>query len=613
MSKWCAVSRAGAMVAIMLSVCGAQPGMLTTLADGGVTVPHSTALVPTGGFTIEAWFYLDPSSPVPGGYSSIARKDRGGYASLPSYLFRVLNPNGGPLQLEYHLGSGGFHTLTAPTPTPVNAWHHAAATYDGTHARLYLDAVLIAQMIQPGVLSAGGYGILRLADGHGTDTDSWKGSLDNIRIWSVARTASELASTMNYELPGEPGVVAEWQFNFDYLDSTGQHHGTGSSAVGLFPSTSPVIGHYLTAPSIAPIGSPLQYDLRIGTASPYIFDISGSGTSPGTAIPGVGTIPLNRPFLNFDYGAALPPGLVQGFSGVAAGPVLVHPVLNVPLDPTLVGLQLHASFVLLDPMGPFGVGFIGNAAATTVVGPGPSILTVSPNTSPQSGGWPITIAGNHFQGGAQVTVGGAAALNVVVVDPQTITCDTPPGNLGPADVTVVNPDALSSTLLGGVTYVEDLALTSVAPVPAASGALVVITGTGFQPGLSLDVGGINVVPSSVTSSSVTYVNPPAVPCGAHVTVTNPDSQTGSLPVNPDPTITQLMPPTTPAIGGSTFFIVGSNFFAGSTVIVGGTPATVNIVNEGVIAVTAPPGTPGPAAVVVATPSGCAATATLFYQ
>ena len=67
-------------------------------------------------------------------------------------------------------------------------------------------------------------------------------------------------------------------------------------------------------------------------------------------------------------------------------------------------------------------------------------------------GTPITITGTNFQVGAQVTIGDLPAGDVVVQDSTTITANTPGLPVGPADVTVTNPDTGTITSAGGFTY-----------------------------------------------------------------------------------------------------------------------------------------------------------------
>jgi hypothetical protein len=62
----------------------------------------------------------------------------------------------------------------------------------------------------------------------------------------------------------------------------------------------------------------------------------------------------------------------------------------------------------------------------------------------------------------------------------------------------------------------------------------------------------------------------------------------------------------PASGGGFFFLIGHHYYPGTTVTVGGSPATIQSMTPTAILATAPPGAPGPATIVVTSPSGCIA-------
>ncbi|MBL4847580.1 MAG: exo-alpha-sialidase [Planctomycetes bacterium] len=82
----------------------------------------------------------------------------------------------------------------------------------------------------------------------------------------------------------------------------------------------------------------------------------------------------------------------------------------------------------------------------------PFVSSVIPDTGSPAGGTPITISGTRFVPSATVTIGGLAA-GVTFVDSGTLTCVTPAGALGPADVIVVTPaTAGSTTVTGGFSY-----------------------------------------------------------------------------------------------------------------------------------------------------------------
>jgi hypothetical protein len=82
---------------------------------------------------------------------------------------------------------------------------------------------------------------------------------------------------------------------------------------------------------------------------------------------------------------------------------------------------------------------------------GPSVAAVKPNHGPIAGGTPVTISGSNFQNGATVTIGGAAATGVVVVNASTITAVTAAHATGAVDV-VVTSGGTPATLAGSYFY-----------------------------------------------------------------------------------------------------------------------------------------------------------------
>jgi len=86
--------------------------------------------------------------------------------------------------------------------------------------------------------------------------------------------------------------------------------------------------------------------------------------------------------------------------------------------------------------------------------PTPTIKTVSPDSGSVSGGTRITMTGSRFVAGATVTVGSKSATEVSVDSETQITATVPVGTVGPADVTVTNPDGKSASKKAGFVYVE---------------------------------------------------------------------------------------------------------------------------------------------------------------
>ena len=220
--------------------------------------------------------------------------------------------------------------------------------------------------------------------------------------------------------------------------------------------------------------------------------------------------------------------------------------------------------------------------------PAPTVASIAPNSGTAAGGTAVTITGTGFLAGATVSVGGTPATGVTVVNSTTITATTPAHAAGAVNVIVTNSDMQSGTLTQGFTYTPIAnpapTLTGVSPASgtAAGGTAVTITGTGFQAGATVSLGGTAATGVTVVSSTSITATTPAHAAGTvSVIVTNSDTQSGTLTQgftytavsNPPPTVSGISPASGTASGGTAVTITGTGFLAGATVSLGGTPAT----------------------------------------
>jgi hypothetical protein len=139
------------------------------------------------------------------------------------------------------LFSGGFlnywwgNDIGASTSNLAGAWHHVAATFNGTTRCLYLDGALVASDL-PGsghaVPSAS-----NLCIGRTNNNEYFPGSIDEVRVWNRALCQAELQNNMNGELPSpttQSGLVAYYKGNQGTAGSnnTGVNTLTDASASG---------------------------------------------------------------------------------------------------------------------------------------------------------------------------------------------------------------------------------------------------------------------------------------------------------------------------------------------------------------------------------------------
>ncbi|MHB8876676.1 MAG: Ig-like domain-containing protein, partial [Myxococcaceae bacterium] len=83
-----------------------------------------------------------------------------------------------------------------------------------------------------------------------------------------------------------------------------------------------------------------------------------------------------------------------------------------------------------------------------------SLVSVTPDRGPSSGGTRVVLRGTGFApgGNVQVTFGGLPALQVRVMGLDVLECFTPFGLHGVVDVVATNPDGVSATLAGAFTF-----------------------------------------------------------------------------------------------------------------------------------------------------------------
>lgn len=154
-------------------------------------------------------------------------------------------------------------------------------------------------------------------------------------------------------------------------------------------------------------------------------------------------------------------------------------------------------------------------------------------------------------------------------------------------------------------------ITSIVPISPAVGQLVTVTGSNFLPGVETRIAGNVVANTLVGATQLTFTMPAGVPCDAPLTVANLGSSPAQTTINASPLITSLPFLSGTRNGGATFVVIGQRLL-GATVTIGGAPLTITSQTATVIVGTTPPGTPGPAQVIVSNPVGCQATGGYTY-
>ncbi|MEJ2105426.1 MAG: T9SS type A sorting domain-containing protein, partial [Ignavibacteriaceae bacterium] len=192
--------------------------------DDMLNCGNGSSLQITGNkITLEAWINVNEfkSQPFAG---SVIVKDQGSNSS--GYMIRC----GGDGIINFNIGNGSWHEINTPANSVhLNQWQHVAATYDGTSMKIFIDGELVAQNNITLTIGNANNSNLLIGESPGFPERVFNGKIDEVRIWNVARTQSQIQTTMNtiltpeYYSTSDSGLVGYWRLD----------EGTGQTAADL--------------------------------------------------------------------------------------------------------------------------------------------------------------------------------------------------------------------------------------------------------------------------------------------------------------------------------------------------------------------------------------------
>jgi hypothetical protein len=177
-----------------------------------------------------------------------------------SYRLFVEHGNGLP-QAAFAIsdGSPGSYTVVvSPDPLPILQWTHIAGTYDGNSLKIYVNGMLKAQVSTKISLTSTGIGFYVgrfLSDG-------FIGTIDEVRLWNISRSATDIQSTMNTILTGtESGLAGYWRLDETSIapngtlitpDATSNHNDLSVQGALRFVPFNYILGNVTTSVSVNP-------------------------------------------------------------------------------------------------------------------------------------------------------------------------------------------------------------------------------------------------------------------------------------------------------------------------------------------------------------------------
>ena len=220
-------------------------------------------------------------------------------------VFLGINVANGALAADFEDAATGMnHPVYGTTAVTPNAWHHAAATYDGSTWTLYLDGALDASLTLAGSptpridsLQHAGLATAMTSAGVAGAAGFFQGVLDEARIWSYARSLEEVQATLNLEIPYPyGGLLARWGLDEGSGPIAGDSSGSGTAGtltngpvwVAGRSNLEPVPGYTLTV-TTPTHGTITGTGIACGTGGSDCTGTYGSGAAVSlTATPDTG-------------------------------------------------------------------------------------------------------------------------------------------------------------------------------------------------------------------------------------------------------------------------------------------------------------------------------------
>jgi hypothetical protein len=183
-------------------------------AAASVRVPTNALINPTAAFTYEAWFKANTNVGI-----NRAIISKGVTTNYSGSI--LLEAGTGKIKGEFYIGAS-LKTLTSLIAYNDNAWHHVACTYDGATIKLYMDGTLEATLAATGAVFNATQDFT-IGKYSASNAYNFWGSIDEVRVWNTARTASQINSTLYTELLGnEANLQAYYNFNDAMYNGSGQ-------------------------------------------------------------------------------------------------------------------------------------------------------------------------------------------------------------------------------------------------------------------------------------------------------------------------------------------------------------------------------------------------------
>ena len=267
-------------------------------AQDYVQMPNTSVIIANKtAFSMSCWVYPE------------ANTNHGGIIGFRNntdadfYLLQMQNTN--TIEARFRNSSGVNYDIVAANALDFNQWQHLAFTYDGSYIRLYKNGIIVNSTIANGTIT-------QSTQSFNLGALDWQGSLfhlngrlDEIRLWDVALSQTEINSWMCTPIdlthPNYNNLIGYWRLNdgqglIAYDQTANGNNGTlmggaqWQTATSCFGSTSPLLtyvpdNNFEAYLEINGMGNGIPYDDSVFTSAidtlTYLDISFGAGSATG--------------------------------------------------------------------------------------------------------------------------------------------------------------------------------------------------------------------------------------------------------------------------------------------------------------------------------------------
>jgi hypothetical protein len=242
-------------------------------------------------------------------------------------------------------GGGAEQRINSSVSIPLGTWTHVAVTLDG--------ATGTGNMYINGALTGTTTGMTLTPASLGTLANNWLGrsqypwdaylgaSEDDVRIWNVARTGTQIAANMNCEISAQTGLVAYYRLNEGVAGGTNTSIGTAIDQSGN--------GNHATLNNLALSGTSSNYVIGAASNCSGKVDVCHKGHTLS-----ISSSALAAHLAHGDYvgSCSSRPGHVEENKVLTAGVISVYPnPSNGNFNVVIPAAHTTASIIVMDITG----------------------------------------------------------------------------------------------------------------------------------------------------------------------------------------------------------------------------------------------------------------------